>query len=321
MNSVLYNVIEYGADPCILKLVNTLWRDSICEIDRQVRQRVQWRIPDKSIEFIIMMLIDANDIDTLRRVIMYMSVPLVQWNLVSYLVESSNIASILYGRVKNRHTREMMRRLGIPLSIPEKEIFRLSSVIRNQTSISGVTSLRDIITLGYVDAIEILLKKAESNESISSEQLYSLLNAALSMTYNHDKPFNSAVIRWLYRNNKYHDCIPDDLYYLLDQGILDRYTKDSIMIRISLDTHHDRLKMIPANIFHQLGRNILAIAASSSLLCKNYLIAIESRKDVVPNIRVLDAITRHCRSNQIREKALSLIRRNGWDIYLVIDDE
>lgn len=319
MEPILYNLIEFGIDPCILKLVCSSWRYTITEIDRQIKERVQWRMPEQSLEFIIMMLIDAFDDTMLEITIMHMSIPIIKWDLISYLIENERIALLLFKRVKNRHTREMIRRLGIAVPIPKKEIFKISSVIGGQTSTAGVKSLVSIISSGYVDALSILLNKA--NNSISHEQLYTLINASLGMIVLNEEPFNCACIKWLFNNKQYQECIPNELFYMMEGGIDDKYVREHNMARISLDALHKKSKIVPVSVFHQLGKNILPVIASSSLMCENYMKTYALKSNMYVNIRVIDAIIRYCKNQRIRNSAIEIVNINGWNAYLAITND
>ena len=325
MESVLYNIIEYGANPCVLKLVSISWMYSIDEIDSLIIQRVQWRIPDKPLPYIAMMLLDAFDITMAEKMILHSSIPIVDWNVVPYMIENIDIAKMLISRVRNRHTKEMCRRLGIEIPIPKKEIFKISSTIGGQTSTAGLKSISSIIASGYLDALKILLEKAErtdSDSSISIEQLFTLINTSLAMLLQNEVPINPCIPRWLCNNKKYKDCVPDGIYYMCKETNMDIYLKDYLMMRVSIDKYHPKIRMIPLNIFHQLGKNILNNIAQVVTMCKNYVLACLNKKEsFAANIRVIDAIIRHCRNKTVRDAAVEIAINNGWDSYIVIAED
>lgn len=321
MEFSLYNIIEYGGDPCVMKLVCSAWEYQIDIIDGEILERVRWRIPDKPISYIVMMLLDSFDILMTEKMICHMSIPIVDWNTISYLIENTDIARMIYSRMKNRHTREMCRRLGVPIPIPKKEIFKISSTIGGQTSTTALKSLGSIIALGYIDALEHLFNKSEQEDSsIEKEQLYTLLNASLAMLNRNETPINPCVVKWL--TEKHEDCVPDNIYYMLKDRSHDVYNSEYNMMRISLDTTHPRLKLVPLVVFSQLGKNILVQMASSVVMCKNYILACSQRKmGFVANIRVIDAIIRNCSHRPTRDIAMEIAIDNGWDSYLVIASE
>lgn len=328
MEPVLYNIIEYGANPCILKLVCYSWMEVINRIDSLIIESVQWRIPDRSITYITMMLLDALDNGMIRKMLQYMSTPIVDWNLVSYLNESTDVARMIASRIHNRHTKEMCRRLGIDIPIPEKEIFKISSIIGSQNSTGGLMSMSSILSCGYIDALKILLVKASTeNSSICEDQLYTLINTSLAMIVQNEVPVNTAVIQWLYEQEDSYDYIPAEIYGMLcalhtshHPHVQDVFQREHLMMRISLDVPHVSLKLIPLAVMHQLGKRILSISTSSSTVCKSYILSCIKKREVLgANIRVIDAIIRNCPNKDTRSLAMDIADNNGWNDYISIN--
>lgn len=305
MQSILYNLIEFGCDPCIFKLVSHDWKDQIEEIDHQVERTIQWRLPEYSLIRIIHTLIDTNDIQMIKRALLHVSTPLINWNIMSYLIESRDIANVIYTRIKNSHTREMCRRLSIPLSIPEKEIFKISSSISGQSSTSGLKSISSIISHGYTDALDVLFKST----AISSEQLYTLINVSLSMIGQEEQPFNPYIICWLYKNH--YTCLPQEIIDIIDNGNIIYYPKYNSYY-LSLDIPNPKIKMISLNILYQLGKNMLNTIMRSSYICKRYIDRCKKGSILISDIRVFDAILTYSNNKDI----IDIIEKYGWNEYI-----
>lgn len=312
MDDVLYAVIEYGIDPCILKLVCKDWKDSIDNIDYQIEQSLLRRFSDKTNEHIILMILDSGGSIELKKYILYMSKPIVNWNIISYLIEDKQIGQILYSRVKNSHTKEMVRRLGIPTSLPEKEIYKISSIIRGQTSTTSLMSLSTIISNGQLDAIQHLFQITKDNEDLINEsQLGYLISTAISMLKEGEKLFNPSIISWLCKHKQYVQYVPDEIIQLTYI-----YEHQDHIYRISCDIPHQRYRMVPTIYFHQCGKKILTEMSKIILICKSYLSAIADKK-LVPNIRVLSSILLNCNNEKVKEKAIEIIQQNGWQKYIL----
>jgi hypothetical protein len=289
MESVLYNIIEYGIDPCTLKLVSLSWNKEISRIDEIVRQRIQWRFPNKSIEFIVMLLIDCLDMKSIRICLFHMSIPIVDWNIVSYLVDNIQVGTLIHQRVKSIHTKEMARRIGIPISIPDKEIFKMYGTVNSTSSTGNIKCLTNIIKSGYLDAYKILVDAAKDKNHI------------MSLTY--------AAIHWISKDEElFNPCV---LRYILKS---EKIEIDSASIMISLDISLSGID-ITVPILHRLGKNLLNSITKNRRCCRLYINECFEKK-VVPNIRVINAIISNCTSPDIVRLASDIATKMKWTVYM-----
>jgi len=303
MNPLLYDIIQYGANPCILNTVCKSWKEEIENIDNEIVCRIQYKMPTMSITRIILMLIDSKQIDMLYIAIHYTSRPIVDWNIMSYLIEDRDVGNILLQRCRNIHTYEMGRRLGIPTTISNKDRFLLLSVLKRESSTYHYKSLSDIISAGYLDAFVIIKDKIDTDEFID------ILSVALSILIKENKPYNPYILQMIYNDDALVSCIP----YIIQSGI---YSIDHLYTWISMDTYVKGINMIPCDIMHQLGKNILSIICKNIFICKNYLDVYDKRKTY--NIRVLQYMYMYSNSNNIRDRIRTIILNNDMGEYIMV---
>jgi len=264
----------------------------------------------ESLPYIVMMLIEAFDDAIVEKIIFHMSIPIVDWDIISYLIENDTVARMLHNRVKNRHTDELCRRRGLDIPIPQKEIFKISSTIRGQTSTVGLKSMKSIISSGYLDAFKVLIGKAES---ISSTQLMTLINTSLAMLLDTDVPINPCIIRWLLSHEQYDKCIPREITDMYRLANVLKRRKEHIMMRISMDEPFTVNTLIPVHLYHRLGARILKCTVEKTEASMRYIeMCNDAKRGFTPNIRVIDAIVRNCQVTRVRDLAID----NGWYPYI-----
>lgn len=307
MESVLYLLVQFGIDPCILKLICKSWMETIQKNDDEIIESIQWRMPDKHIHSIILMLIESGDAKTIYRLLFHLSKPAIDWNLSSYLIENKQIAEMIMSRVNTPHTNEMCRRLSIPVPIPIKSTFIISAIIKSVNDINknftpALGHLISIISNGYLDAFVNLLDKLGTNE------FGHLIGSSISMIVQSDKPFNCAIIYWLLKSDKYRSLLPSNT----GRG---KVTQSTTMFRISMDMPNG-IKNIPLWVLPYCGSKLLSFIVKNASICRDYL---KQYSNNIMSIRLIDAIIRQSRDDIAQEKAKKIADDNGWNSYLAID--
>lgn len=297
-----YSLIEYGIDPCILKRISNSWLSIINTLDNEFIGMLQYRMINTPLSNIIMMILDIKDLKMVSKMLNYVSIPLIQWNTVSYLIEDIDIAKLIHNRIRNVDTNEMARRLGLPMKSTNKDNWRIGAIINNRNSIVSINPMQLIISNGNIDMLESIITNASILENIDD-----ILSGAIDMLKVIDKPINGGIIRWL-SHTKYNGCIPDEIINLSNST----YNGDT-MIRLSLDIPYRNMENIPLYLLHMCGRKILDLMMKRDNVCERYL------RSKYRNIRVLDAMIRYQSHNEIiYAKAISLIDQHEWNEYISI---
>lgn len=293
MEVFMYELIQYGCDPCILNLVNSSWKYHIDIANEEVRASVRYSMPDKTLIMIIMMLIEAKCLRILHKVLYHVSVPMVEWGRIASLIDDVDVGMLLYSRVKCEESHEMARRIGLPIRHSDKDIWLVSSTLTHQGSIAGLTPMCSIIKGGYFEIFKRVSEALDDPQSVIAASIATLLGTK--------ELFNAGIIKYIAQSN-FRDSIPRNIHI-----------KGTLPFVISMDIPYAKMENVPLHLLDRCGTQVLTLMVQREDICIRY---IRSKR---VSIRVLDAILRYAPNDDIHDRATTLVALHGWEEYLSIN--
>lgn len=283
MENLLSEIVSYSSSPKRARDVSQTWRSYIDINDRLIKEGIQRRYPGSTFNASIRAAFNANDIDTIRKILTEYSGRIsIDWNFLLNRSPSRDMTSLIIDNAPYLSKFAILRaqdRFNINGYV-EKEAERILSIIDEESEFKKEIS--HILKHGYTNTLEAILDELAVTGGNAWDDIYCMIS---------EDRYERQIIH------------PNILHWVTLQGLSEIYGIPGII----LSDDYDQYLTMKDQILH--SKNILREAYGRILLdiIMDDNTVLRELQDCNTSIDTLDLILQNNTNKEIRRRTLYCI--------------